>query len=32
MSYFMTMAGPWVDLKRLLPIELIPVDQAQPYL
>lgn len=32
MSYFMTMAGAWVDLSPLLPIKLIPIDQTQPYL
>jgi hypothetical protein len=32
MSYFMTTAGPWIDLSDLSPIELIAAEQAQYYI
>jgi hypothetical protein len=32
MSYFMTTAGPWIDMSDLSPIELIPAEQAQYYI
>jgi hypothetical protein len=32
MSYFMTTAGPWIDLSNLSPLELTPAEQAQYYI
>ncbi len=31
MSYFMTTAGPWLDLSDISPLELIPAEEAQHY-
>ena len=32
MSYFMTIAGPPIDVSGLEPLELVPADQAQDYI
>jgi hypothetical protein len=32
MSYFMTTAGPWIDLSDLWPLELVPAENAQYYI
>jgi hypothetical protein len=32
MSYFMTTAGPWLDLSDLSPVELIRAEEAQYYI